>query len=295
MPVGISSIDATLKRPYLDEFVVGFECRPSPAWTVRFSGMTRQDQRLIAPVDNGVPLSAYTVTTIADAGENWLDPSDDRALPVYSRRSEAFATDQYFLTNPTGLKATFKGLDVTVVGATDRLTFLLGATAGHSSGPAAARGFQVFENDGAVPGDLLVDPNSTTYARGSFFSERAYTIKTSGTYRFPHDVQIGIAARYQDGEPFSRLVIVQDAAQGTEAIRAYRNGRTRFSYTMTVDTRLQVGLGVAKPYLVLVWDVFNLFNQSNEVEESVVTAPTFRTPTAVQPPRAMHVGLRVSF
>jgi hypothetical protein len=90
-------------------------------------------------------------------------------------------------------------------------------------------------------------------------------------------------------------VIVQEAAQGTEAIRAYSNGRTRFTYTMTVDTRLQIGLGVARPHLALVWDVFNLFNQSSEVEESVVTAPTFRTPTALQPPRAMHLGLRVSF
>jgi hypothetical protein len=295
VPAGISSIDTNLKRPYLDEFVVGFEFRPSPAWAVRVSGTTRQDQRLIAPVDTGVPLSAYTVTTIPDAGGDWLDPSDDRPLPVYSRRPEAFAADQYLLTNPTGLKATFKGLEVTVVGTTDRLTFRFGATAGHSSGSAAARGFQVFENDAAVPGDLLIDPNSATYARGSFFSERAFTIKTSGNYRFPGDVRLGVAARYQDGQPFSRLVIVQEAAQGTEAIRAYSNGRTRFTYTMTVDTRLQIGLGIARPHLALVWDVFNLFNQSSEVEESVVTAPTFRTPTALQPPRAMHLGLRVSF
>ena len=108
-------------------------------------------------------------------------------------------------------------------------------------------------------------------------------------------MHLGVVARYQDGQPFSRLVIAQDPAQGTEAIRAYRNGRTRFSYTMTVDTRLQVGLGFTKQRLAVVWDIFNLFNQSNEVEESVVTAPMFRTPTALQPPRAMHLGLRMAF
>jgi len=262
---------------------------------MRFSGITRRDQRLLASVDTGVPLSAYSVTAIPDAGEDWLDPSDDRPLSVYSRRADAFGADRYLLTNLTGVEATFKGLDVTVAGTTDRLTLRVGATAGQSSGPAAARGFQVFENDGAVPGDLLADPNSTTYAQGSFFSDRSYTIKTSGTYRFPHDVQLGVAARYQDGQPFSRLVIVQDTSQGAEAIRAYRTGRTRFTYTTTVDTRLQVGLGVSRPHLAVVWDVFNLLNQSNEVEESVVTAPTFRTPTALQPPRAIHLGLRVSF
>ena len=249
----------------------------------------------MAVVDTGVPLSAYTVATIADAGEDWLDPSDDRLLPVYSRRPDAFGADRYLLTNPENLIATFRGLDLTVDGTIDRLTFRFGATAGQSSGPAAARGFQVFQNDAAVLGDVLVDPNSTTYARGSFFSDRNFTIKTSGTYRFPQNVQLGVVARYQDGQPFSRLVIVQDTTQGTEAIRGYRNGRTRFTYTMTVDTRLQVGLPIARRRLSLVWDVFNLFNQSSEVEESVVTGPTFRTPTALQPPRAMHLGVRATF
>jgi hypothetical protein len=292
---GVSSIDANVKRPYMDEFLVGLEFRPSHAWTVRFAGTTRQEHRLLAAINTGVPISAYTVATILDAGENWIDSSDDRPLPVYSRRPEAFGADRYLLTNPDSLSATFRWLDLTVDGTTDRLSFRFGATAGQSSGPAAARGFQAFQNDFAVAGDVLVNPNSTTYARGSFFSDRTFTIKTSGTYRFPYHVQLGVVARYQDGQPFSRLVIVTDPAQGTEAIRAYRNGRTRFTYTMTVDTRLQVGLPIANRRLAVVWDAFNLFNQSSEVEEFVLTAPAFRNPTALQPARAMRLGLRATF
>jgi len=292
---GISSIDTNLKRPYMDEFLLGLEFRPSHAWTLRLAGMTRQVHRLLAVLDTGVPLSAYTVAGIADAGEDWLDPSDDRQLPVYSRRPEAFGADRYLLTNPESLSGMFQGLDLTIDGTADRFTFRFGATAGRSSGPAAARGFQVFENDSAVPGDVLANPNSTTHAHGSFFSDRGYTIKTSGTYRFPQDVQLGVVARYQDGQPFSRLVIATDPTQGAEAIRAYRAGRTRFTYTMTVDTRLRVGLPIAKQRLSVVWDVFNLFNQSSEVEEFVLTDPSFRTSTVLQPRRVMHLGLRASF
>jgi len=292
---GVSSIDTNVKRPYMDEFLVGLEFRPSPSWTVRLVGMTRQEHRLLAALDTGAPLSAYTVTTIPDPGEDWLDSSDDRSLPVHSRRPEAFGVDRYLLTNPEGLMAMFQGLDLTVDGTAERFTFRFGATAGRSSGPAAARGFQAFQNDLVVPGDVLANPNSTTYARGALFSNRGYTIKTAGTYRFPQDVQLGVVARYQDGQPFSRLVIVQDPTQGTEAIRAYMNGRTRFTYTMTVDTRLQVGLPIAGRRLSVVWDVFNLFNQSSEVEESVLTDPAFRTSTALQPQRAMHLGLRATF
>jgi hypothetical protein len=33
----------------------------------------------------------------------------------------------------------------------------------------------------------------------------------------------------------------------------------------------------------------------NEVEERVVTGPGFRDITAIQPPLAVHIGLRLSF
>ena len=42
-------------------------------------------------------------------------------------------------------------------------------------------------------------------------------------------------------------------------------------------------------------DAYNLFNQSSEIEEFPVTGPQSRTTVATQPPRAVHVGLRVQF
>jgi hypothetical protein len=42
-------------------------------------------------------------------------------------------------------------------------------------------------------------------------------------------------------------------------------------------------------------DGYNVLNLDKEVEEWVVTGLTFRTPTAAQPPRAIHLGLRLSF
>ena len=290
-----SSIDPHLRRPYLDELVIGFEVHPSASWALRVAGLTRQERHLVASVNTGVPASGYALSTIPDAGADLLDPADDQLLPEYSRRPEAFGADRYLLTNPPGFSTTFDGVELTVQHTGARLQAMAGATAGRSSGPAAARGFQVFENDSSVPGDLFSNPNAATFARGSFFSDRSYTIKTSGVYRFAHDVRLGIAARYQDGQSFSRLVIAPDLAQGAEAIRAYRNGRTRFTYTLTVDGRLQKGFPAGRERLAVVVDVFNLLNMSNEVEESVVTGPAFRQTTAVQPPRTMHIGVRVTF
>jgi len=43
-------------------------------------------------------------------------------------------------------------------------------------------------------------------------------------------------------------------------------------------------------------DAYNLLNMRNEVEEHVVTGfPAFRDITAVQPPLAVHIGLRLHF
>lgn len=293
-PAGTSAIDPELQRPHLNELLLGIEARPSPPWALRLAGLTRREHQLLAAVNSGVPESAYTVTAVQDPGGDLLDPSDDQYLPIYNRRPETLGADRYVLTNP-GAYSTFQGVELSVRYSGSRLWILAGATAGRSWGPAAARGFQVFQNDDAITGDVLTNLNATTFARGALFSNRGYTIKTSGTYRFPHDVRLGIVGRYQDGQPFSRLVVAQGLNQGTEVIRAYEAGRTRFTYTLTADARVQVPVTIGKQRIEIVWDVFNVVNMTNEMEENVLTGPAFRTPTAVQPPPVMHLGLRLAF
>jgi hypothetical protein len=42
-------------------------------------------------------------------------------------------------------------------------------------------------------------------------------------------------------------------------------------------------------------DVYNVTDYRNEVAEYIVTAPGFRTPSAMQPPRTAVIGARVVF
>ena len=91
---------------------------------------------------------------------------------------------------------------------------------------------------------MYVDPNRAGHAQGRLFTERGYTIKTAASYPFPHDTTFGLIGRYQDGQHFARLVILQGLNQGAEAVRAFRNGRTRFTFSMTVDARLQKGFTI---------------------------------------------------
>jgi len=45
----------------------------------------------------------------------------------------------------------------------------------------------------------------------------------------------------------------------------------------------------------VIFEAYNLTNATIEAEEYVVTGPDFRRVSAVQPPRAMRIGLRLAF
>jgi hypothetical protein len=287
-----SGIDPNLRRPFTDEIACGIESRPRPSTIVRLMAMARREHDLVGLVDVGVPDSSYAVFTVPDPG---YGPSDPPFLSIYNRRPATFGADRYLLTNPANDEATYVGADVSVETTTDRLFLLLGGSAGRSEGYAANRGYLASENDQGVIGELFTDPNAGTHAQGRLFTERGYTVKLSGTYRLPTDLRLGVIARYQDGQHFSRMLVVDNLNQGPEPVRAFRNGRTRFTYTLTLDAQLQKGFTIGGHRFDLIAGGYNLLNSANEVEELDAVAPAIRQTSAVQPPRAFRVGLRVGF
>ena len=259
------------------------------------TGIARRQANLIGAVDLGVPITSYSTIGIADPGHDFISAQDDQILVFYDRLPSSFGRNRYLLTNPEQQAATTFALKLTAEGSTDRLFVLFGATASAANGSAANRGFNPLENDQDAIGELFTNPNAMTYARGRLFNDRAFTIKWTTVYRFPWDIHFGAIARYQDGQPSARLVIAPDLSQGAEAVRAFPNGGNRFTFTGTLDLRLQKQFTVGPTRMDAVLDVYNLFTRSNEVEEYVVTGPAFRTPTAIEPVPSVHVGVRLTF
>lgn len=287
-----SAIDPKLERPYINELTFGFESRPSDRTIVRFGGIVRHEGQLIGLVNTGVSTSDYIPIPFIDPG---IDHGSGQTLIAFDRPPAVFGADRYLLTNPATHHATFASVELSVQTTINRLLLLAGATAGRSEETSANRGFLANENDHGIIGEVFTNPNAATNARGRPFTERGYTIKTAGTYRFTEKVRLGVTARYQDGQHFARLVIVPDLNQGPEAIRAFVNGKTRFTYTLTVDARLQKAFDLRGRRLTLVVDTYNLLNTGTEIEEFAVTGPLSRTISAVQPPRSIHLGLRMEF
>ena len=195
------------------------------------------------------------------------------------------------------------------------LRAVVGALAYRTEVGGANRGFRVFENDQGVMGERYDDPNAGTYAVGRGFFDRSFAIKISLSYEAPRGWRFGTVARYQDGQPFARVVIAPDLAQGVDAIPATPRGQLtmgsgvsdaqgryivpsghRFTFTTTWDARVEKRFRLGgEQRIALAIEVFNLLNLHEEVEESVVTGPAFRTPAAIQPPRTFLCGLRYGF
>jgi hypothetical protein len=106
---------------------------------------------------------------------------------------------------------------------------------------------------------------------------------------------VAAIARYQDGQPFARMVIPTTLSQGPELIQAIPNGRSRFTYTLTLDARLEKGFRVGRARVAAALEAFNLLDTANEVEEDVTTGSSFRAVSAVQPPRAFVLEVRADF
>ena len=289
------TIDPELRRPMMDQFALGLEGRPVPKLKVSVLGLARRQSPQIHGVNIGVPLSGYTTFTVPDDNADLHGSGDDQLLTIYNRRPEMFASDRYLLTNPDLMSATMASVVVSGELTTKQVYFRMAGTALLSGGAAGNRGFTAVENDLAQTGELFADPNAATYARGQLFNDRMYTIKSLAVVQLPHEIRVGVIGRYQDGQPFSRMVIVPDLNQGTEAVRGFATGRSRFTFRSTVDLRLQKRVAARGAALDLFLDTYNLLNMSNEVEEYVVTGPRFRETTAVQPPRSFHLGARVTF
>jgi hypothetical protein len=311
----LAGIDPGLRPPRTRELVAGIDASPAKGWVVGLTGFDRRETDLVEPVDVGVTMSDYVVRYLPDPGGDIVGPQDDQLLPVFDRKPESFGLDRYLLTNPTGLTGLHQGVEFRVEKTLGtRFALFAGATASRTEVRGANRGFRVTENDQGVLGELFDDPNAGTYSLGRGFFDRAFTIKVATVWRAPHGFRVGLVARYQDGQPFGRLVVVPDLAQGPEAIPATSRGQSfgraattdpegrpltadghRFTYTLTVDVRVEKGFSLGSRRLALVAEVFNLLDTRNEVEENPVWGASFRDPTAVQPPRVVRVGARFDF
>ena len=294
----LSRIDQNLQRPVTDEFTLAVRARPFRAFEVELARVGKRESSLLSVVDTGVPFSSYSAFAVPDPSyvAATAGPFDRPFALAFNRPAGTYGRDQYVLTNAIGDPAESWALELNMRSTTEHITLLAGIALTWAYAPAAAIGFLPTQNDQNVLGNLFVDANRESYARGQLFQDRSHAGKIAGIYRFSTGLSVGVVARYQDGQPFARLVAVPEGlTQGPTLVRAYRNGGAAFTYTGTLDVRVQRVFPAGRTTVTAGLDVYNLPGMAKEVSEYVVAGPSFREPTALQPPRTATVSVRIAY
>ena len=292
----LNTIAADLRAPRTKEIRFVLQTRLAEHLVLRLGGTDRRTYGWIQPVNAAHRPENYSLTHVEDPALDMLVAEDDQLLPIFNRLPASFGTDAYELQNVEHNSARDHGMDLVLERAYNgRWGMLIGATAHKSEGIGGNRGFRPDENDQGVLGEVFTEPNAETFARGRLFFERGYVIKWSGVYQLPYGLRGGTSARYADGQHFARVVIAPDVRQGVDFIPALPRGLTRFTFAFTLDTRLEKRFTAGGKTASIILDAYNLLNTNNEVEEDEVSGPAFRASTAVQPPRSVRLGFRVTF
>jgi hypothetical protein len=291
---GLTAIAPDLRRPIYDVAVGGVRFARDRVGFGLSAVIRRTTDAVRAIADTA---AYYTAVSQPDKNADYTSADDDQLLTAFDRLPASYGLGTYTLGNPeTPGENTIYALDFTAEFRATRVRLAFSAAAVAAKGTAAARGYRVEENDPMAIGDVFADPNATVNAADArTFFDRGYVGKILGTFDLGARTTLGVIARYQDGQPFSRLAIFS-LSQGPEAVVAYPNGRpTRFTYISTTDVRLQKAFGGGRTEVTLILDAFNVFNIGREVAEYVLDGTMFRETTLIEPPRSVRIGVRLRF
>jgi hypothetical protein len=219
----------------------------------------------------------------------------DLTLPIYARRAGTEGQETYTLTR-TRRPAYFLGSEIQLRTDEDRWWFFNLAATGYWSRGTTPFGLFAERNDTGVISEVSADPNHRIHARGSVDGGRAFHINVMAGARPARGVTAALVLRYRDGEPMTRMAVVEDLPQGPTAIMAVPRGDPvpRYTFHMTLDCRLRYERELGSLHGALVLDGYNLLGSGTEILEDVGSGPSFRRSLEMMPGRAFMLSVELA-
>jgi hypothetical protein len=290
---GSTLADRELSLPSTRRVMVTFATKVGPLRMLA-TAYARRDKNLLETALDPTGSEIARTRNIPDPSGDIVGPSDDQILPIVEETSASFTGSRYLLTNATDHRALGEGAELSFAADSRRVHWGLVGSAFRDSGRGGNRGLRVNENDFGVVGETYDRTNTDTFAYGRLFFDRAYSLRMYLTANDVRGFTFGAVGRYDDGQPFARLVIQNDLPQGPDFVQAIPRGRARLHYTLSVDARVARRFKLGEGEVELSASVFNALGSAFEAEEQVVWLPDYRRITMVQPPRAFVIGIRVA-
>jgi len=295
-----SAIDPRLTRPFTDEISFGAEQDIGFGLGASIRFFRRDDHRLLAINNVGVPSSDYDRVSFLDPGNDGVvGTPDDQVLTLFNRKQSALGHDFLMLSN-SGLHASYKGLEARLFKRFQHSWAFSAAFTATKTLATTSPGNSVFENDTGFVAQLAVDPNTLINTQGRTYFDRAFTGKIATYYAAPHGFRFAVVASYYDGLPFGRLLFINGFNQGPFFVRATPVGHPggfQTELNSTLDTRVARDFELKRGVLSAYVDFFNILNLNSNTQEADLTSPSFlsRVPLAVEAPRTARLGIAWRF
>ncbi len=274
----VNRINPDIRRPYSEEFNLGFERELAPNVSVGATYYRRDNRRLISGINVAVPPEFYAPVTVQTAAG---------PITAYNQDPATLGLADRVITDINGLQNDYNGVELVFNKRMDNRWQLLGSlTIGKTQG--------VYDSG---LNDDFNNPNLNINRDGAKIDkDSTYIGKIIGTYIFPGEFTASTNLRYTTGQPVLENIIVQGLNQGTETILQNPRGNTRLDNVTLWDVRVSKVFRFATSGSVEVaLDVFNLLNQSAKTVINENVGPTFGNPIAILPPRVARIGLVFKF
>lgn len=284
---GTSLVDESLKRPKTRQLTISAG-KSFGRFSMLGTLFRRRDLDLIETERSG----SFVARSIPDPSGDIVGVSDDQLLALRGE-TLALVAAPTTLTNPADHRPLTEGAELDFRFLGENVFAGLGGAAYRSNGRGAHTGFRVFENDPGLPGEAFDRANADSFGYGRLFFDRAYGLRLWLGAKDVKGFALGGVGRYDDGQPFARVVLVRDLPQGLDAVPAIPRGRARFHYALSVDLRAARTFRFGARDVEFALSAFNALGRAFEAEERVVWDANYRAITLTQPPRSYTFEIAV--
>ena len=131
---------------------------------------------------------------------------------------------------------------------------------------------------------------------GSVWFDLPWTFKMSGSYMFPHDIQLGGKWEGRAGRPLTRTLPVTGLNQGTETVYVAQRGEDRTeSLNAFIDISISKSFSVGRSRIEPAFQIFNLLNSATVLNQRSGIGASWGRATQYLAPRVIRLGIKWIF
>jgi hypothetical protein len=283
--------EAHLKRPFAQQFVLGFTTPQFGAFQFTFSTIGRfLFDRYTVCYGNAPQFQTQQFQDPSTGGRGEEPASDGHQyFDAQARQPGGEGQETYVLTNSKQVDF-FLGLELQLLSITNTWWFVNLTGDAYLSVGGAPFGNGADKNDPGIIDESTADPNNRINERGRYNHDRSFGLNIMAGVKPVQGLSLSGILHYRDGEPFTRIVIDSALPQGPQALMALKRGRVRDTFRMSFDARARYEYPIEDLMLAGSLDIFNLFGSGTEIAENPLTGPDYRKPLEMVPGRAIFLS-----